>query len=162
MSARRFVPAPRLTAAAPRKRRAAPEEALQRQCVNILRTGCPPFEKGGPVWTAVNPVAAKSKAVAGVSKAMGLRAGWPDLEILYRRQLVYVEFKAPDRGRLSEDQAAIHAALAAHGAHVYIVTSAAGFLAVLRAEAIPCRVREVCEPRRDVHHTKNQKGLQPL
>jgi len=89
----------------------------------------------GPVWTAINPIPAKSKAVAGISKAMGLRPGWPDLELIYRGQMIYIEFKS-DRGRLSKDQRQVHAELKAAGAFVHVVRSVDEFLKVLRGTGI--------------------------
>jgi hypothetical protein len=57
-------------------------------------------------WTAINPVPAKSRAVAGISKAMGLKAGVPDMLFVTRSTdhvVSFVEFKA-NAGKLSDSQ----------------------------------------------------------
>lgn len=119
-------------------RNGRPEEALQRACVDILTRFVPPPPKG-PAWTAINPVAAKSKAVAGKSKAMGLRKGWPDLEMLFRGASIYVEFKA-EKGRVDPSQIAVHEEIVAAGGTVLVVRTVDEFLNVLSAQEIPCRL----------------------
>ncbi len=54
------------------------EESLQRTVADYLAL-CVPVPPAGPWWTAVNPIPAKSRAAAGISKAMGLKAGTPDI-----------------------------------------------------------------------------------
>lgn len=46
------------------------------------------------VWTAINPIPAKSKAAAGLSKAMGLKAGILDLVFWWHGQSALIELKA--------------------------------------------------------------------
>jgi hypothetical protein len=106
-----------------------------------------PNSPEGPVWTAINPVSAKSKAVAGISKSMGLRKGWPDLHILHRGKSVFIEFKA-DKGRVSPEQQQLHTELATAGGFVGIVQSVDQFLDVLRFAGIPCAVLTS----NDLHH----------
>ena len=50
------------------------EESLQRTVADYLAL-CVPPPPSGPWWTAVNPIPAKSRAAAGISRAMGLKAG---------------------------------------------------------------------------------------
>jgi hypothetical protein len=82
-----------------------PEQALQRACVQILEAF---FDQSGYdfIWSAINPIPAKSKAAAGISKAMGMKAGMPDM-IFIRRSIdhivFFVEFKAGS-GKLTESQ----------------------------------------------------------
>ncbi len=52
----------------------AAEQSLQRTVADYLAL-CVPAPPSGPWWTAVNPIPTKSRAVAGISKAMGLKAG---------------------------------------------------------------------------------------
>ena len=93
-----------------------PEQALQVSVVEWMEACLPPPPEG-PWWTAVNPVPAKSKAVAGLSKAMGLRAGVPDIVGSWRvgwhrrkrsalPQPFAIELKAPT-GSVSRTQAEV-------------------------------------------------------
>ncbi len=76
----------------------AAEQSLQRAVADYL-TWCVPAPPSGPWWTAVNPIPAKSRAAAGISRAMGLKAGTPDIVLCWKGGLVGIEFKAEhDRG----------------------------------------------------------------
>lgn len=124
---------------APRRVQQKPEQALQRACVQIL-TRHVPKPPEGPVWTAVNPVPAKSKAVAGVSKAMGLRAGWPDMLLVFNGRPILPEFKA-GKGRLSDSQRELLPQIEQAGGAVYEIRSVDEFIDMLRVEQIPCNAR---------------------
>ena len=89
------------------------EQSLQRTVADYLSL-CVPAPPEGPWWTAVNPVPAKSRAAAGVSKAMGLRAGTPDFAMCWKGRMVGVELKA-GRGRMCPAQLETHAAIPHHG-----------------------------------------------
>lgn len=105
------------------------EEQLQRQIADWLCVSVP----DGLWWTAVNPIPAKSKAAAGVSKAMGMKAGAPDLVLCYRGRLVGVELKGP-KGSLSPSQRECHAEIQQAGGTITVVRSLkefVGFLDVL-------------------------------
>lgn len=114
-----------------------PEQAIQRSCVDFLRM-CAPRE--GFHYNAINPVPAKSKAVAGISKAMGLQPGTPDLLMVWKGRAIFVEFKAPG-GRLSPAQRDCHAGLMLAGALVHTVTSLDDFIDFLSTIGIPLRAR---------------------
>ena len=116
-----------------------PEQALQRTCADYMRR-CVPGPPEGPAWTAINPSPAKSKAEAGVSKAMGLNAGWPDWVMVWRGVAIFIEFKAPTKGPLSEVQRLCHASLHANGAMVRVADSFAQFQQWLNYDGIPTRV----------------------
>ena len=79
------------------------EQALQKACVEWLVGFLLPTD---PIfWTAINPVPAKSRAVAGLSKAMGLRAGAPDMILIYDERVFGIEFKRPGASKkLSDNQ----------------------------------------------------------
>ena len=86
-------------------RRASPEHQLQVAVAQYLTHALRP-----PVlWTALDAGAGKmSKASAGLRKARGVKAGWPDLLImepagLYRTLVLGIELKAK-KGTLSEAQ----------------------------------------------------------
>lgn len=115
------------------------EQGLQKACAQILALHVPAPPRG-PAWTAVNPVPAKSRAVAGVSKAMGLRAGWPDLTLIHKGRAILAELKT-DSGRLSTKQRQLCDQITAAGGEVYLIRSLDDFLAMLETEGIPCSVR---------------------
>lgn len=113
-----------------------PEQAIQRSCVDFLRQ-CAPEGLG---YTAINPVPAKSKAVAGISKAMGLIPGIPDILLVWKGRAIFVEVKA-DGGRLSPAQRDCQAGLMLAGALVHTVKSLDEFIDFLGAAGIPIRAR---------------------
>ena len=128
----------------PSKYRNKPEEALQRQCVAWLRSALPPPPEG-PVWTFVNNGMKRTKAEAGIAKAMGQRAGWPDLLMIWRGKAFCPEFKAPgrpakaDKGSQEECQAEIwEAGGEAHNFNSF--DDFVGFMHLL-AEEFGCRIR---------------------
>ncbi len=71
----------------------AAEEILERAIAGYLER-CIPAPPSGPWWTAVNLVPAKSRAAVGISKAMGLKAGRPDVIMCWRGRLFGIELKA--------------------------------------------------------------------
>ena len=124
----------------PRARRGAPEQALQKTAVQFLLKFVPPPPEG-PFWTAINPVPSKSKAVAGLSKAMGLRAGVPDLLLVYRGLPIFIEFKAA-KGTLSEAQKELLPEMEAAGANCHEARSLDEFVNLLQSYGIQhCALR---------------------
>lgn len=115
-----------------------PEQAVQRACVEFLRQCAP----DGLAWSAINPVPAKSKSVAGISKAMGMKAGIPDILLVWKGRAIFVEVKA-DGGRLSPAQRDCQAGLKLAGALVHTVKSLNEFIDFLGAAGIPIRARLV-------------------
>ena len=82
----------------PRKKRENPEEVLQKAVKVYLDLAAPRL-----VWWAV-PNGGHSKGQNGRNKAMGVRAGVPDLcFLLDSGKMGFVELKA-EKGRLSDDQ----------------------------------------------------------
>ena len=125
---------------APRKPRSYPEQALQIACVEVLVRHVPGIEQGGPFWSALNPIPAKSKAAAGLSKAMGMRAGVPDIVLVHGGKALFVELKRPDgKGRVDPKQREAMAAIEANGGAVEVCRSVPDFIAILRRWDIPCR-----------------------
>jgi len=95
--------------------RAHPEADLQRAVVAYLNAALP-----ADAWfTAINPVPAKSKAVAGLSKAMGLVPGVPDLVILWHGETLWVELKSRT-GWTNAVQRACMLAIADAGAEIAV------------------------------------------
>lgn len=81
-------------------------------------------------------VAAKLVAKA---KQMGMRPGWPDLEFVLDGVIYFLEVKNPENGRVTPDQAEVHAELRAAGAMVAVVTSITEAEAQLQAWGIDRR-----------------------
>lgn len=71
--------------------RRAPEQELQITVAQYLDLCLDPEQV---VWTAINPIPAKSKAVAGLCKAMGLKAGILDLAFWWDGKAALIELKA--------------------------------------------------------------------
>lgn len=108
------------------------EDALQRQMADFL-TRCAPADL---YWTAVNPIPGKTRRAAGLSKAMGMKAGVPDLVFCYKGSFVGVEVKMPGK-YLSPVQRDAHTAITIAGGAVTTVRSLddlAAFLKVLGVE----------------------------
>lgn len=124
---------PTMTAAQYREMllRRVPEDAVQCAIVEWLATLPPP--PLGPYWTAVNPVPGKlTKAQAGRVKRLGLRAGAPDIFILWHGRFGGAECKRPKGGRIGDAQPAAHAEIIAAGGFVAVVRSLSEFLAWLQ------------------------------
>lgn len=121
-------PRPSMTAAQYRDMllRRVPEDAVQCAIVEWLATLPPP--PLGPYWTAVNPVPAKSKAAAGRSKRLGLRAGAPDIFILWHGRFGGAECKRPKGGRMGKGQPEAHTEIRAAGGVVAVVRSLSEFV----------------------------------
>ncbi len=102
----------------------------------LERVGAPP---SGPWWTAVNPIPAKSRAVAGISKAMGLRAGTPDIVMCWKGRLVGIELKA-GRGRLSLAQIETHDAITLAGVIVTMYRTLHEVAAFRATLGVPSRI----------------------
>ncbi len=119
----------------------AAEQSLQRTVAEYL-AWCVPAPPSGPWWTAVNPIPAKSRAVAGISKAMGLRAGTPDIVMCWKGRLVGIELKA-GRGRLSPAQLEAHDAITLAGGAVTMCRTLDEVVAFLATLGVPSRVGAV-------------------
>ncbi len=115
------------------------EESLQRTVADYLAL-CVPAPPSGPWWTAINPIPAKSRAVAGISRAMGLRAGTPDFVLCWRGRLVGIELKA-GRGRLNPAQDEAHDAITLSGGIVTTCRTLDDVAAFLATLGVPSRAR---------------------
>ena len=115
------------------------EQSLQRTVADYLAL-CVPAPPSGPWWTAVNPIPAKSRAVAGISKAMGLRAGTPDFVLCWRGRFVGIELKA-GRGRVSLAQIETHDAITLAGGVVTTCRTLDEVAAFLTTLGVPSRAR---------------------
>lgn len=126
-----------------------PEEQLHRACVAYLRAALP-----APWFCAHVPNGGgRSKAEAGILKAMGTLAGMPDLLVFGpERNVVAIEFKAPPkrlrsggpskaRPQLSPAQRARQADLGACGVPYLVIDDMAEMVQALRALGVPLRGR---------------------
>ena len=83
------------------KKRKHPEADLQRACVKLAAI----YEKQGKLRYFAVPNGEKRDAKTGaILKAMGVRAGVPDIELLAYKRTLYVELKADEKGTFSKDQ----------------------------------------------------------
>ncbi len=88
------------------------------------------------VWTTI-PAGGGGKVRGARLKAMGYKAGWPDLQVVYRGRLICIELKSA-KGRLSPAQRAMHERLTLAGALVYTATRIEEVEGFLRA-TVPLR-----------------------
>lgn len=104
------------------------EDELQKTTVDLLRK----LAKPSVYWTAINPGGNKlSRATAGRFKAMGVRAGCPDLSfVLEDGKAAFIELKS-GTGRLSEAQGEFQSWCIRQGVPFAIVTDMDQALAVL-------------------------------
>ena len=103
-----------------------PEEALHRAVAQLLDAALPP----DAVWCHVPNGGARSKAEAGILKALGVKPGWPDIQIIWRKRVIMIELK-PAKGYLSEAQKTMHGRLILAGAIVATCRSVEGVSAFL-------------------------------
>lgn len=113
-----------------------PEQDLQKSVAAFLDRALP----SDAVWSAINPVSAKSKAAAGLSKAMGLKPGILDLFILWRCKVYFIELKSKT-GTVSDDQKTIIIRLEIAGAKCAICKTLESVQAQLTIWRIPLKAR---------------------
>ncbi len=116
---------------------ARPEEALQRAVVGFLATVLPDHAVW---WATANQRGTRSRCEMGVLKAMGVRAGVPDLFVLHEGHLIGLELKAA-RGRLSPSQNTMLGALVCAGAVVAVCRSVDDVAAALANAGVPLKGR---------------------
>jgi hypothetical protein len=73
-------------------------------------------------WTAINPIPSKSIIAAANSKAMGMKAGVPDILILHKGKTIWIEVKK-EGGYLSRRQKEVHEQIAMAGGDVFTARS---------------------------------------
>lgn len=74
-------------------------------------------------------------------KATGLRAGWPDIQIIYRGRFYGIELKGL-KGTLSHEQRVCHKAIENAGGAVVVCRSMQDVLAALETWGIPTRIHQ--------------------
>lgn len=94
----------------------------------------------GAFWFHVPNAGRRRKGAAGRLKAMGMKAGIPDLCIIYQGQVAFVELKT-DKGRLSKVQREMHTRLAFAGAPVLSECRSVDALEAFLREIMPLKAR---------------------
>lgn len=113
-----------------------PEESLHRAVVDHLRQRLP---AGWVFWHTPNG-GGRSKAEGGVLKALGVKAGIPDLFVAGEGRVVALELKAA-RGALSPAQRDAIAALGCAGIPTLVARDLDGALAALESLGVPLQGR---------------------
>lgn len=112
-----------------------PEQTLQRSVIQFLDAVLP-----SGAWAFHIPNGGgRSRVEGAILKGMGVRAGIPDIEIIWQGRAYWIELKA-GRGRASEAQIAAHARLQECGCWpVATCRSIDDVEAALRLYGIPTR-----------------------
>lgn len=95
------------------------ESPIQKSIVNFLEVALPI----DAIYFSIPNEGRRTIEQIRFAKAMGLRAGMPDLGIVYRGRSYFLEVKDPLKGRLSKSQGETIPALESAGALVATVTS---------------------------------------
>lgn len=115
-----------------------PEEALQRTIMDWCRVALWPPEEGGPLVAHIPNGGGRSKAEGGILKAMGVRAGMPDLVVLWRQRHAWAEIKV-DKREPTQAQSDCHRDITLCGGIVTIVRSLDDFRGLIDVLGIPTR-----------------------
>ena len=119
-----------------RMKKRTPEQMLQIAVAQYLELALPT----DAVFTAINPIPAKSKAAAGLSKVMGLKPGIPDILITWRGAPYLIELKAK-RGKVSDAQLTMINRLSSAGASCAVCHSAEAVMGHLIEWGFPLKAR---------------------
>lgn len=95
-----------------------PEQQLQRAVAQYLDAVLP----ADVVWFHPPNGGFRTKAEAGIFKALGVKPGVPDIVIIWRGRAYFIELKATD-GRLSQSQGEMHIRLQNACTDVYLCRS---------------------------------------
>jgi len=130
---------------APRRKVDRGEQRVHIACVDYLRR-CVPAPPEGPYWFHPYNGGWRTKREAALGRALGVRAGVPDLVLIWRGHAIGAEFKRPKgagsrAGRLSREQREAHAELVLAGAVCGEVRSLADFVSLLEMLGVPVRGR---------------------
>jgi hypothetical protein len=107
------------------------ENQIQRAIAKYLDTVLPV----DAFWTAINPMPGKSIVAAANSKAMGMKAGVPDILIVFRSDSIWIEVKK-EGGYLSKTQKLVHSDIQDAGGRVYTCRSIEDMEEILIMEGI--------------------------
>ena len=121
-----------------------PEAALQAACWVYSQHVLPPEADFASVETKIG---ADNRQAGAFRKMMGVRAGQPDAQLVWRGRVTFIEFKAG--ASVSDVQHKRHAELRRAGAEVFIVRSIATLRAVFEGMGIPLRHHALTAETRD-------------
>jgi hypothetical protein len=122
----------------PRAERRHEEDDLQRSVVDFLEIALPV----DGVCFAVPNGGMRSKRAAARLRGMGVVAGVPDLEVIYRARAIFIELKTK-QGTRSSEQRAMERRLLYAGADVFLCRSIPEVETALRGIGIPLRATSV-------------------
>lgn len=111
------------------------EAQLHKAVAQYLAAALPPEV----VWTTF-PAGGGGKVRGAQLKERGLRAGWPDIQLIVGGSFVGIELKAP-RGKLYREQVARHDEIREAGGYVFVCRSLEGVASVLRGLGVKLRAR---------------------
>lgn len=106
------------------------ESDLQKRCVLTLQRRYSQFEGS---WNHSPNEGKRTEFQGAILKAMGMRRGWPDLEIMVARQGyhgLFIEFKSL-KGSASKDQKEVRKTLEEQGYRYELVKSHSQFLDIV-------------------------------
>jgi len=109
---------------------------LQRAITRYLYASLP----SAAWWCAIPNGGGRSKAEAGILKATGVKAGAPDLVIVWEGRFFGIELKAP-KGRLSESQKSTCDMIVRAGGFYTVIRSIDELEAYLAGHGLPMRGR---------------------
>lgn len=113
-----------------------PEDAIQRQVTAYLDVALPE----SAVWFAVPNGGKRSKIEAAIMKGLGVKAGVPDLCIIWDCRVFFIELKAPGRYMTKAQQETV-GRLQYAGALCCVCRSLDEVIEWLDAAGIPMRAR---------------------
>lgn len=111
-----------------------PEQALQRAVARYLDLALP----DDAWWTAI-PAGGGGRRRGAILKGIGYQAGTPDILIVWKGAAHWIEMKAP-RGKVSAEQKAVMAELAACGSPCEVCRSLEDVDCALRGWGLPVRL----------------------
>lgn len=109
---------------------------MQRNVARYLDAALP----SNAYWFAVPNGGGRSKAEAGILKATGVKAGAPDLVILWEGMFFGIELKAP-KGTLSDSQKDTADLIVKAGGFYTVIRSLDALEAYLIAQGMPIKAR---------------------
>lgn len=110
----------------PKRKRAHPEQSLQRGVVTLLSVAL-----GGVAWFSHFPSGGGGEMRGKILKGMGLKPGVPDILIIDGGRCYWLELKAP-KGTITDNQKQCHAALGRAGCGIAIIRSIDDVLPALK------------------------------
>lgn len=111
------------------------EAQLHKAVAKFLAAALPPEV----AWTTF-PAGGGGKVRGAQLKERGLRAGWPDIQLIVGGSFVGIELKTP-RGKIEPHQDECHAAIRKAGGYVFTCRSMEGVAAVLRGLGVQLSAR---------------------